>query len=161
MSLNQLLAASGAETAAQIEKGEVSAGEVLDFWLDRVSNDQLNGYLWKADRESARAGIGESGGPLAGVPVAIKDIFCTEGVPTTAASKILKGYVPPYTATSVERLRAAGLPMLGKTNMDEFAMGSSNENSAYGACFNPWDRERVPGGSSGGSAAVVAGGLAP
>jgi aspartyl-tRNA(Asn)/glutamyl-tRNA(Gln) amidotransferase subunit A len=161
MAGTELLAASGAETAAQIAAGEVSATEVLDFWLERVAGDQLNGYLWQADRESALAGVADADGPLAGVPIAIKDIFCTEGVPTTAASKILGGYVPPYTATSVGHLRAAGMPMLGKTNMDEFAMGSSNENSAFGACLNPWDISRVPGGSSGGSAAVVAGGLAP
>ncbi|HEV2074762.1 MAG TPA: Asp-tRNA(Asn)/Glu-tRNA(Gln) amidotransferase subunit GatA, partial [Thermoleophilaceae bacterium] len=99
--------------------------------------------------------------PLAGVPLAVKDIFCVEGVETTAASRILAGYRPPYTATVVERLHAAGAPMLGKTNMDEFAMGSSNENSAFGEVRNPWDWERVPGGSSGGSAAAVAAGLAP
>ncbi|MBN8869326.1 MAG: Asp-tRNA(Asn)/Glu-tRNA(Gln) amidotransferase subunit GatA [Solirubrobacterales bacterium] len=157
----ELLAASGAETAAQIAAGEVSAAEVLDFWLARAAGDGLNGYLWQADRDSALSGVADSGGPLAGAPIAIKDIFCTEGVPTTAASKILSGYVPPYTATAVGHLRAAGMPMLGKTNMDEFAMGSSNENSAFGACLNPWDTGRVPGGSSGGSAAVVAGGLAP
>ncbi len=157
----ELIAATGAETAAKIAGGEISADEVLDFWLERASRDGLNGYLWHADRESARAGVRPDGGALNGVPLAIKDIFCTEGVPTTAASKILGGYVPPYTSTAVSRLREAGLPMLGKTNMDEFAMGSSNENSAYGACLNPWDTERVPGGSSGGSAAVVAGGLAP
>ncbi|HMW45938.1 MAG TPA: amidase, partial [Solirubrobacterales bacterium] len=156
----ELLAASGAETAAKIKSGELSADEVLAFWLDRAGRDRLNGYLWQADRDSARQGLGE-GGPLDGVPLAIKDIFCTEGVPTTAASRILGGYVPPYTATSVRKAMAAGMPMLGKTNMDEFAMGSSNENSAFGACLNPWDTERVPGGSSGGSAAVVAGGLAP
>ena len=157
----ELIAASGAETAAKIANGEVSADEVLDFWLQRASGDALNGYLWSADRESARDGVDPDGGAIAGVPLAIKDIFCTEGVPTTAASKILGGYVPPYTATSVARTAAAGLPMLGKTNMDEFAMGSSNENSAYGPSLNPWDTDRVPGGSSGGSAAVVAGGLAP
>ncbi len=95
------------------------------------------------------------------MPVAVKDIFCTEGIATTAGSRILEGYRPPYTATAVRRLREAGARVLGKTNMDEFAMGSSNENSGYGEVLNPWDRGRVPGGSSGGSAAAVAGGLAP
>ena len=161
MSDIELLAASGAETAAMISSGEISAEEVLEFWLGRVSGDQLNGYLWKADNEAALAGVNVDGGALTGVPLAIKDIFCTEGVPTTAASKILAGYRPPFTATSVRNTAAAGMPMLGKTNMDEFAMGSSNENSAFGPSLNPWDTGRVPGGSSGGSAAVVAGGLAP
>jgi aspartyl-tRNA(Asn)/glutamyl-tRNA(Gln) amidotransferase subunit A len=99
--------------------------------------------------------------PLAGVPVAVKDLFCTEGVPSQAGSKILEGYRPPYTASVVARLHAAGTPLLGKTNQDEFAMGSSNENSAFGPVLNPWDRGRVPGGSSGGSAAAVAAGSAP
>ena len=99
--------------------------------------------------------------PLAGVPLAIKDLFCVEGVPSAAASRILEGHRPAYTATSVRKLADAGAPMLGKTNMDEFAMGSSNENSGFGPVQNPWDRERVPGGSSGGSAAAVAAGLAP
>ncbi|MEA2217546.1 MAG: aspartyl-tRNA(Asn)/glutamyl-tRNA(Gln) amidotransferase subunit, partial [Solirubrobacteraceae bacterium] len=99
--------------------------------------------------------------PLAGVPLAVKDLFCTQGVPSQAASKILEGYRPPYTATVVARLAAAGAPLLGKTNQDEFAMGSSNENSAFGPVLNPWDRSRVPGGSSGGSAASVAAGSAP
>jgi aspartyl-tRNA(Asn)/glutamyl-tRNA(Gln) amidotransferase subunit A len=98
---------------------------------------------------------------LGGVPLAVKDLFCTEGVPSQAGSRILEGYRPPYTATVVSRLAQAGAPLLGKTNQDEFAMGSSNENSAFGPVLNPWDRGRVPGGSSGGSAAAVAAGLAP
>src|SRR5215203_4515782 len=97
----------------------------------------------------------------AGVPLAVKDLFCTQGVPSQAGSKILEGYRPPYTATSVERLQLAGAPLLAKTNQDEFAMGSSTEHSAYGPTLNPWDRGRVPGGSSGGSAAAVAAGIAP
>ena len=99
--------------------------------------------------------------PLRGVPLAVKDLFCTAGVPSQSGSRILEGYRPPYTATAVARLAAAGAPLLGKTNQDEFAMGSSNENSAFGAVLNPWDPTRVPGGSSGGSAAAVAAGLAP
>ena len=99
--------------------------------------------------------------PLAGLPVAVKDLFCTIGVPSQAGSKILEGYRPPYTATVVDKLLTAGSTLLGKTNQDEFAMGSSNENSAFGPVLNPWDRRRVPGGSSGGSAAAVAAGIAP
>ncbi|MBK5233562.1 MAG: Asp-tRNA(Asn)/Glu-tRNA(Gln) amidotransferase subunit GatA [Thermoleophilia bacterium] len=162
MAESDLLAATAAETAALIEGNEVSRQECLDIWLERTAADDLNGYLWRADAESAVGSVDqEAQDPVAGVPLAIKDIFCTTGVPTTAASKILEGYRPPYDATAVARLASAGVPMLGKTNMDEFAMGSSNENSAYGPALNPWDRSRVPGGSSGGSAAVVAGGLAP
>jgi len=157
-----LIAATAAETAALIESGQVSRQDVLGAWLERTAADDLNGYLWRADAETAVETIDQNAeSPVAGVPLAIKDIFCTTGVPTTAASKILEGYRPPYDATAVARLAAAGVPMLGKTNMDEFAMGSSNENSAYGPALNPWDRSRVPGGSSGGSAAVVAAGLAP
>ena len=95
------------------------------------------------------------------MPLAVKDLFCTEGVPSAAASRILEGYRPPYTATAVRNLTGAGATMLGKTNMDEFAMGSSNENSGFGPVKNPWDATKVPGGSSGGSAAAVAAGLAP
>ncbi|HYH61992.1 MAG TPA: Asp-tRNA(Asn)/Glu-tRNA(Gln) amidotransferase subunit GatA [Solirubrobacterales bacterium] len=145
---------TAAAALSEIEAGGLGAAEYASAF-DGVPDD-LNAVLWAredpADPEE---------GPLAGVPVAVKDIFCTEGVPTTAGSKILEGYRPPYTATAVEKLEAAGASVLSKTNMDEFAMGSSNENSAYGDVFNPWDHSRVPGGSSGGSAAAVAGGLAP
>ena len=161
MAEGELTAATAAETAALISSGEASREEVLEAWVERAAGDDLNAYLWRASAEEAGKTAGTDEGPLAGVPVAIKDIFCTAGIPTTAASKILDGYLPPYDATAVRRVAAAGMPMLGKTNMDEFAMGSSNENSAYGPALNPWDRGRVPGGSSGGSAAAVAGGLAP
>jgi len=153
--MSELLQLTVAAATAKIASGEVGAAEYAAAWVERAGGDELNAYLWRAED----AGGGE--GPLGGIPVAVKDIFCTEGVPTTAGSKILDGYRPPYTAAAVRRLAAAGAGVLGKTNMDEFAMGSSNENSAYGPVLNPWDRGRVPGGSSGGSAAVVAGGLAP
>ncbi len=162
MADHELLGATAAETAGLIANGEVSPDECLDLWLTRAGEDRLNGYLWTADPTAATAAVDRNAGaPGAGVPVAVKDIFCTSGVPTTAGSRILEGYIPPYTATAVSRLSASGVPILGKTNMDEFAMGSSNENSAYGPVLNPWDQGRVPGGSSGGSAAVVAGRLAP
>jgi aspartyl-tRNA(Asn)/glutamyl-tRNA(Gln) amidotransferase subunit A len=154
--MGELLELSVAEAAGRIAAGELSRAEYGEAWREVAAGDELNAYLWRAED-----GAGEGDGPLAGVPVAVKDIFCTEGVPTTAASRILEGYRPPYTAAAVRRLTEAGASVLGKTNMDEFAMGSSNENSAFGPVLNPWDRERVPGGSSGGSAAAVAGGLAP
>jgi aspartyl-tRNA(Asn)/glutamyl-tRNA(Gln) amidotransferase subunit A len=147
-----------AQAAARIASGELSADEYFAAWQAAAAGDELNAYLWSVEDASTYE---VRDGPLKGIPVAVKDIFCTEGTPTTAGSRILEGYRPPYTATAVRRLDAAGARVLGKTNMDEFAMGSSNENSAYGPVLNPWDRGRVPGGSSGGSAAVVAGGLAP
>ena len=151
--MTDLLAMTAVQQAERIRAGEVSAQEAFDFWRGRAAADDLGSYLWVADE--APADPGEL------PPVAVKDLFCVEGVPSAAASRILEGYRPPYTATSVRNLRAAGAAVLGKTNQDEFAMGSSNENSGFGPVQNPWDRTRVPGGSSGGSAAAVAAGTAP
>jgi aspartyl-tRNA(Asn)/glutamyl-tRNA(Gln) amidotransferase subunit A len=146
---------TAAQVAARVRDGEISAGELFAAYRDAAAADELNAYLHVAEEPNA------SGGELGGVPLAVKDLFCTKGVISQSGSKILEGYKPPYTATVVERLHNAGAPLLGKTNQDEFAMGSSNENSAFGPVNNPWDRERVPGGSSGGSAAAVAAGTAP
>jgi aspartyl-tRNA(Asn)/glutamyl-tRNA(Gln) amidotransferase subunit A len=154
----ELLDLSAAAAAAAIRNGEVDAGELFEFYRSRAAAEELNAFTWVADSAPVAA-IGDT--PLAGVPLAVKDLFCTEGVPSQSGSKILEGYRPPYTATVVQKLAEAGAPLLGKTNQDEFAMGSSNENSAFGPVLNPWDHTRVPGGSSGGSAAAVAGGLAP
>jgi aspartyl-tRNA(Asn)/glutamyl-tRNA(Gln) amidotransferase subunit A len=151
--VTELLALTAAQQAELIASKEVSSAEVFDFWRGRAAGDDLNAYLWVADQPPAEAG--------ALPPVAVKDLFCVEGVPSSAGSRILEGYLPVYTATAVRNLQAAGAAVLGKTNQDEFAMGSSNENSAYGPVQNPWDRTRVPGGSSGGSAAAVAAGTAP
>jgi aspartyl-tRNA(Asn)/glutamyl-tRNA(Gln) amidotransferase subunit A len=151
-----IVALTAAQAAAAVERGELDRRELFEAYRDRAAADELNAYLWVADEAPSA-----NGGPLSGVPVAVKDLFCTEGVPSQAGSRILEGYRPPYTATVVRRLAQAGAPLLGKTNQDEFAMGSSNENSAYGPALNPWDRTRVPGGSSGGSAAAVAAGSAP
>ena len=155
--MSDLLSLTGAQAAERIRAGELSADELFGFYRERAAGDDLNAFLWVADGPDTAA----ADGPLAGVPIAIKDLFCVEGVPSMAASRILEGYRPPYTSTAVANLRAAGGAVLGKTNMDEFAMGSSNENSGFGPVLNPWDRTRVPGGSSGGSAAAVAAGLAP
>ncbi len=152
----ELLDLGVAAAAQQIAAGQIPAAEYFAAWREAAAADPLNAFLWLAEEETAG---GE--GALGGIPIAVKDIFCTEGVPSTAASRILEGYRPPYSSTAVRRLGQAGATLLGKTNMDEFAMGSSNENSAFGAVLNPWDLERVPGGSSGGSAAAVAAGLAP
>ncbi|HVF76829.1 MAG TPA: Asp-tRNA(Asn)/Glu-tRNA(Gln) amidotransferase subunit GatA [Solirubrobacteraceae bacterium] len=149
---------TAAAALAAIERGELSPTELFEAYRSAAAADELNAYLWVAEdaHDPAPPGL-----PLAGVPIAVKDLFCTEGVPSQAGSKILEGYRPPYTASVVARLAVAGAPLLGKTNQDEFAMGSSNENSAFGPVLNPWDRTRVPGGSSGGSAAAVAAGSAP
>src|SRR5271169_4382534 len=149
---------------------KISARELAADFFARIGakNPELNAYLAlsperarrQTDRIDALVAEGKPLPPLAGVPVAVKDVISTRGINTTCGSKILQNYIPPYDATAVERLEAAGAVILGKTNCDEFAMGSSNENSAYGPVKNPLALDRVPGGSSGGSAAVVAAGLA-
>ena len=158
------------ELAAGLAAGEFTSRELTEHLLARIErlDGTLNSFitvtaeqaLAAADAADAARARGEAGA-LTGVPVAIKDLFCTEGVLTTAGSRMLANFVSPYDATVVERLKAAGTVSLGKLNLDEFAMGSSNENSAFGAVKNPWDSRAVPGGSSGGSAAAVAAGLAP
>jgi aspartyl-tRNA(Asn)/glutamyl-tRNA(Gln) amidotransferase subunit A len=156
---SELLALTGAQAAARVRAREIQAAELFEAYRERAAAEQLNAFLWLADGPPDSPPAADA--PLAGVPLAVKDLFCVRDVPSQAGSKILEGYLPPYTATVVQRLLDAGAPVLGKTNQDEFAMGSSNENSGFGPVLNPWDRARVPGGSSGGSAAAVAAGLAP
>ncbi|MGB3256518.1 MAG: Asp-tRNA(Asn)/Glu-tRNA(Gln) amidotransferase subunit GatA [Ornithinimicrobium sp.] len=162
---------SAAQMANALLSGEFTSEELTQAHLDRIDalDGAIHAYL-HVDAEGALAtarGVDEARAadeplpPLAGVPIAIKDIACTMGMPTTAGSKMLQGWVPPYDATIVARIREARMPILGKTNMDEFAMGSSTEHSAYGPTCNPWDTGRIPGGSGGGSAAAVAAHLAP
>lgn len=168
---SELVRRTAAELSRALQAGEVSAREVTQAHLERISEvePQLRAFL-HVDDEGALAAAsdvderrarGEELHPLAGVPVAVKDGVVTRGMPTTAASRMLEGWVPPYDATVVERMRAAGMVILGKTNLDEFAMGSSTEHSAFGPSHNPWDTSRTPGGSGGGSAAAVAGFEAP
>lgn len=158
------------ELAADLRAGAYTSVELTQHFLDRIAkyDGELNSFITVtpeqalAEAAAADAQIAAgTAGPLTGIPMAHKDIFCTDGVKTSCGSKMLDNFISPYDATVVTKLKQAGMPMLGKTNMDEFAMGSSNENSYYGAVKNPWDTERVPGGSSGGSAAAVAARLAP
>ncbi|MGI5505206.1 Asp-tRNA(Asn)/Glu-tRNA(Gln) amidotransferase subunit GatA [Lentzea sp. CA-135723] len=168
---NDLIHATAAELAAKIHSGEVSSVEVTQAHLDRIAETDgkvhaflhvdTEGALAQARRVDEAVKAGEQVSPLAGVPLALKDVMTTEGVPTTVGSKILEGWLPPYDATVTRKLKEAGVVILGKTNMDEFAMGSSTENSAYGPTHNPWDLDRIPGGSGGGSSAALAALQAP
>lgn len=158
------------EIQTQLQAGETTAVEVARLYLDRIAayNDDLNAFVHiDADHVLAQAQASDAyraeheARPLEGLPIAIKDIFCTQHGPTTCCSKILEGFEAPYDAHVITRLKEAGAVLVGKTNMDEFAMGSSNETSAFGGCKNPWNTDCIPGGSSGGSAVAVAAGLTP
>ena len=167
---DELIRLTAADLAAKLASGEVSSVEATQAHLDRIAavDADIHAFLHVSDHAlevaadiDRRRAAGESLGPVAGVPLAIKDVLVTTDMPSTSGSRILEGYLSPFDATVVARSRAAGLVPLGKTNMDEFAMGSSTEHSAYGPTHNPWDLDRIPGGSGGGSAAAVAAFEAP
>ncbi|MFM1917021.1 MAG: putative aspartyl/glutamyl-tRNA(Asn/Gln) amidotransferase subunit [Actinomycetota bacterium] len=166
-----LFRGTASDLASALTRQDISSEELTQACLDRINavDDKVHAFLY-VDHEGAiaharsvdsRRAAGEQLGPLAGVPLALKDVLAMKGVPTTCGSKVLEGWRPPYDSTVVERLRAADIVILGKTNMDEFAMGSSTEHSAYGPTRNPWDLERIPGGSGGGSSAALAAFEAP
>ena len=169
--MSDLTRRTAAELAVALAAGDTSSVEITSVYLDRITDvdDAVHaflvvdaeGALASAGAADARRAAGAPASALDGIPVAVKDVLATRGLPTTCGSRILEGWVPPYDATVVTRLREGGLPILGKTNMDEFAMGSSTEHSAYGTTHNPWDLDRIPGGSGGGSSASVAAFEAP
>ena len=169
--MSEILHATAADLAARIASRELSSVEVAEAHLDRIEavdpavhaflHVDRTGALAAAAAVDAKIAAGEPVGPLAGVPLALKDVLTWTGAPTTCGSRVLEHWVPPYNATVTQRLLDADLVLLGKTNMDEFAMGSSTENSAYGPTRNPWDLDRIPGGSGGGSSAALAAFEAP